>query len=213
MDKTFGLQAELRERIGSKATAAVRKQGRIPGIVYGHKEQPVAISLNAHDFVEGVHHGHRLMDITINGAAEKMLIKDLQYDYLGRDIIHVDLMRVDVTEMITVTVAVELKGVAKGVQDGGVVEANTSRLEVECLAISIPSSIVVSIKDLGVGESIKAGDVKLPEGVKLVTSPDNIVVSCRVVAEAKTTEQVEAEAPAAPEVITEKAPKAEEGAE
>ena len=71
----------------------------------------------------------------------------------------------------------------------------------------------MSIKDLGVGESIKAGDVKLPEGVKLVTSPDTIVVSCRVVAEAKTTEQVEAETPAAPEVITERAPKAEEGAE
>ena len=67
MDKTLALQAELRERIGSKAAAAVRKQGRIPGIVYGHKEQPVAISLDAHDFLEGVHHGHRLMDITING--------------------------------------------------------------------------------------------------------------------------------------------------
>ncbi len=213
MEKTLALQAELRQRIGSKASATVRRQGRIPGIVYGHKKDPVAISLDAHDFLEGVHHGHRLMDVTIDGATEKMLIKDLQYDHLGRDIVHVDLMRVDVTEMITVSVPVELKGVAKGIQDGGVVESNTSRLDVECLAISIPASIVVSIKDLGVGESIKAGDLKLPEGVKLVTSPENIVVSCRVVAEAKTTEQIEAEAPAAPEVITEKAPKAEEGAE
>ncbi len=213
MDKTFALQAELRERTGSKATTAVRKRGRIPGIVYGHKEVPVAISLDAHDFVEGVHHGHRLMDITIQGATEKMLIKDLQYDHLGRDIVHVDLMRVDVTEMIEVTVPVEVKGIAKGTQEDGVLEVNTSRLEVECLAISIPSSIVVSVKDLGVGESIKAGDIKLPEGVRLVTAPDIIVVSCRIVAEAKTTEQVEAEAPAAPEVITEKAPKAEEGEE
>jgi large subunit ribosomal protein L25 len=213
MDKTFSLQAELRDRIGSKATAAVRKQGRIPGVVYGHKQDPVAISVNAHDFVEGVRHGHRLMDITVGGATETTLIKDLQYDHLGRNIVHVDLMRVDVTEMIEVTVPVELKGVAKGSQEGGVVEANTSRLEVECLAIHIPNSIVVSIKDLGVGESIKAGDIKLPEGVKLVTPADIIVASCRIVAEAKTTEQVEAEAPAAPEVITEKAPKAEEGGE
>lgn len=213
MDKTLTLQAELRDRIGSKAAASVRKRGRIPGIVYGHKKDPVAISLDAHDFVEGVHHGHRLMDITIDGATQKMLIKALQYDHLGRTIVHVDLMRVDVTEMIQVNVPVELKGIAKGTHDGGVVESNASRLEVECLAISIPASIVVSIKDLGVGESIKAGDIKLPEGVKLITPPDAYVVSCRIVAEAKTTEQVEAEAPAAPEVITEKEPKAEEGAE
>lgn len=213
MDKSLALQAELRARLGSKAASAVRKQGRIPCVVYGHKKDPVAITVNAHDFLEGVHHGHRLMDITIDGATEKMLIKDLQFDYLGRNVVHVDLMRVDVTEMIEVSVAVELKGVAKGVADGGVVESNTDHLDIECLAINIPDKITVSIKDLGVGESIKAGDVKLPDGVKLVSSPDTAVVSCRVVAEAKTTEQMEAEAPAAPEVITEKAPKAEEGAE
>jgi large subunit ribosomal protein L25 len=213
MDKTLVLQAELRERIGSKASAAVRKRGRIPCIVYGHKQEPVAISVDAHDFLEGVHHGHRLMDITVNGATEKMLIKELQYDHLGRDVVHVDLIRVDVTEMIEVSVPVELKGVAKGVADGGIVESNTDHLDIECLAINIPESIVVSIKDLGVGESIKAADVKLPEGVKLVSSPETIVASCRVMAEAKTTEQLEAETPVAPEVITEKAPKGEEGAE
>jgi len=213
MDKTLALQAELRERIGSKAASAVRKKGRIPCIVYGHKEEPVAISVDAHDFLEGVHHGHRLMDVIINGATEKMLIKSLQFDYLGRDVVHVDLMRVDVTEMIKVDVPVELKGVAKGASEGGVVESNTDHLEIECLAINIPEKIVVVIKDLGVGESIKAGDLKLPDGVKLVSLPDTAVVSCRIVAEAKTTEQVEAEAPAAPEVITEKAPKADEGAE
>lgn len=213
MDKTLALQAELRERIGSKAASAVRKQGRIPCIVYGHKQEPVAISVNAHDFLEGIHHGHRLVDITINGTTEKMLVKELQFDHLGRDIVHVDLMRVDVTEMITVDVPVEIKGIAKGTSEGGVVESNTDHLEIECLAINIPEKITVIIKDLGVGETIKAGDIKLPEGVKLVSSPETAVVSCRIVAEAKTTEQLEAEAPAAPEVITEKAPKGEEEAE
>jgi large subunit ribosomal protein L25 len=213
MEQTLALQAELRERIGSKAAAAMRKRGRIPGIVYGHKKEPVAISLDAHDFVEGIHHGHRLMDITIDGATEKMLIKDLQYDYLGRDIVHVDLMRVDVTEMIEVTVPVELKGTAKGTHEGGIVESHTDHLEVECLAIKIPESIVVSVKDLGVGESIKAGDVALPEGVKLVTPPEIVVVSCRVVAAAKTTEEIEAEMPAAPEVIREREALEEEGGE
>ena len=210
MDKTLTLQAELRDRIGSKGAAAVRKRGRIPGIVYGHKKDPVAISLDAHDFVEGVKHGLRLIDVTIDGDTQKMLIKALQHDHLGRTIVHVDLMRIDVTERIEVEVPVELKGVAKGTHDGGVVESHIDHLDVECLAIEIPASIVVSIKELGVGESIKAGDIKLPDGVKLVTPAESYVVSCRIVAEAKTTEQLEAEAPAAPEVITEREPKAEE---
>jgi large subunit ribosomal protein L25 len=209
MAKTLSLEAQLREQTGSKAAAAVRKQGRIPAVVYGHQEQPVAISLNTHDFLEGLHHGARLMDLTIAGKNEKAIIKELQYDHLGRDVIHADLVRVDVTEIIKVVVPIELKGVAKGAQEGGVLTAHTSRLEVQCLAINIPEVIVVPVKDMEVGQSIHAGQVQLPEGVTLASSAEVLVVSCNLIQEIKTTEQVEAETPVAPEVITEK--KAEEG--
>ena len=211
MIEALSLQAEPREQTGSKAAAAVRRKGRIPAVVYGHKEVPVAISLDAHDFVEGLRHGHRLLDVAIAGNAEKMIIKELQYDYLGRTIIHADLIRVDVTERIKVEVALEIKGVPKGTQEGGVLESHMDHVEVECLAIDIPESIVVPVKDLDVGQSIFARDVKLPEGVKLMSLPDIIVATCRVLAEAKTTEQIEAETPIAPEVIRERAPTAEEG--
>ncbi len=210
MNKTLSLQAEMRENTGSHAAAAVRKRGRIPAIVYGHKQEPVAVSLDAHDFIEGLHHGRRLMDITIGGNTQKMLIKDLQYDHLGREVIHVDLMRVDVTEMIEVSVPVELKGTAKGTHEGGIIEEHTDHIEVECLAVNIPESIVVSIKDLGVGEAIHAGDIKLPDGVKLVSSSETIVATCHVLAVAKTTEQLEEEAPVAPELIREREPEEEE---
>jgi large subunit ribosomal protein L25 len=213
MVEALSLQAQRREQTGSKAAAAVRRAGRIPAIVYGHKQEPIAISLDAHDFIEGLHHGHRLMDIGIDGQAEKMLIKDLQYDHLGRTILHADLVRVDVTERIEVEVPLELKGVAKGTQEGGVLESHLDHLDVECLAIDIPESIVVSVKDLDVGQSIYARDIKLPDGVKLVTQPDLIVATCRILAEAKTTEQIEAETPVAPEVIRERAPAEEEAAE
>jgi large subunit ribosomal protein L25 len=206
----LSLQAESRERTGSKGAAAVRRKGRIPAIVYGHKQEPVAISFDAHDFLEGLRHGHRLMDVTLNGGAEKMLVKDLQYDHLGRTILHVDMIRVDVTERIKVDVTLELKGIPKGTQEGGVLESHMDHLEVECLAVDIPESIVVSVKDLDVGQSIFARDVKLPDGVKLVTGADVMVTTCRVLAEAKTTEQIVAETPVAPEVIREKAP-TEEG--
>jgi large subunit ribosomal protein L25 len=203
MSKTLSLKAEVREKTGSRAAAEVRKQGRIPAIVYGHQQDPVAISLDAHDFVEGLHHGHRLMDIKIGRKTEKAIVKDLQYDYLGRDVVHADLMRVDVTQRITVTVPIELKGTAKGTHHGGILEEHTDHLEIECLPTNIPETIPVLVKDVEVGDAIHAGDVHLPEGVTLVSSEDVLLVACHVVAAAKTTEEIEEEVPTAPEVIGE----------
>ena len=203
MEKGLLLKAEIREHTGSRSSANIRRQGCIPAVVYGHKKDTVAISLDAHNFAEEVHHGHRLLDLQIGKAKEKVIIKDLQYDHLGKNIIHADLMRVDVTEMIKVTVSIELKGVAKGTHEGGIIEMHTDHLEIECRATDIPESIVVSVKELGIGDTVHASDVELPAGVKLVTDPSVLLVTCSLVVEVKTTEEIEAEAPAAPEVIGE----------
>jgi len=203
MEKTLHLKADLRERAGSKHAAKVRKQGRIPAIVYGHKQEPVAISLDAHSFVEGLHHKHRLMDVQIGQKKEKMIVKDIQYDHLGKNIIHADLMRVDVSETVKVTVPIELKGTAKGTHEGGIIEERADHLEIECKATDIPETIVVWVKEMGVGDVLHAGDIELPDGVKLVSSPETLVVTCHLVTAAKTTEQIEEEMPAAPEVISE----------
>lgn len=203
MGKTLLLKAELREYTGSKAVRKIRDQGRIPAIVYGHKQESVAISLDAHDFLEGLHHGHRLMDIQVGRKKEKMIVKELQYDHLGQNIIHADLMRVDVTESVRVTVPIELKGTATGTHEGGIVEEHADHLEIECKATDIPEKIVVSVKELHVGEALHADDIELPSGVKLISSPELLMVTCHLVAAAKTTEEVEEEIPAAPEVIGE----------
>ena len=213
MAKTVLLKAEIREHTGTKAVQKVRMQGRIPAIVYGHKEQPVAISLDQHNFVEGLHHGHRLMDVQIGKKKEKMIVKELQYDYFGKYIIHADLMRVDVTEAIKVNVPIELKGTAQGTHEGGIVEEHTDHLEIECKATEIPETIVVSIKELSVGGILHAGDIELPSGMKLISSPDTLLVTCQLVAAAKTTEQMEEEMPVAPEVIGETAESEEETSE
>lgn len=211
MGKTLLLKAEVREHTGSKAVRKVREKGRIPAIIYGHKQEPVAISLDAHDFVVGLHHGHRLMDIQVGRKKEKMIVKELQYDYLGKNIIHVDLMRVDISESIKVTVPIELKGIAAGTHEGGIIEEHADHLEIECKATGIPETIIVSVKDVHVGTALHAGDIALPDGVKLVSSPETLIVTCHLVAAAKTTEEVEEEMPAAPEVIGET--KEEEGTE
>ena len=213
MEKSLLLKAEIREKSGSKSAAKVRKRGRIPAIVYGHKKEPVAISLDAHNLVEGLHHGHRLMDVQIGKKKEKIIIKDLQYDHLGRDVIHVDLMRVDVTESIKVAVPIELKGTAKGTHEGGVVSEHADHIEIECKVTEIPESIVVSVKEIGVGDTLHAGDIELGEGIKLVSDPSTLLVTCSLVAAAKSTEEMEEEVPAAPEVIGEAKEGEEESAE
>ncbi|MGA2172168.1 MAG: 50S ribosomal protein L25 [Sedimentisphaerales bacterium] len=213
MDKAQVLKAEVRRNRGSKDAARLRKQGQIPAIVYGHKEEPVAISLDARSFVEELHHGRRLMNIQMGKAHEAMLVKEVQYDHLGKEIIHVDLMRVDVTEMVRVTVPIELKGTAKGTHEGGMVEVHTNHVEVECRVTEIPDRISVPIKEMALGDALHAKDLQLPEGVKLISPPELLLATCHVVAEVKTTEELEAEMPAAPEVITEVKKEEEEGAE
>ena len=209
MAKTLVLKAEIRERTGSKDAVRLRRAGRIPVIVYGHKKEPVAISVNEHAFVEGLHQGNRLMDVQIGSKKEKTIVKDVQYDHLGKDIVHADLMRVDVREMVKVGVPIELKGTAKGTHEGGIIEEHVDHLEIECRATDIPESIVVSVKEKGVGDALHAGDIELGKGIKLVSSPDTLLATCHLVAAAKTTEELEEEAPVAPEVITEVKPEGE----
>jgi large subunit ribosomal protein L25 len=215
MGKLLCVKAQVREEVGKKAAAKLRNLGGIPAVIYGHKEESLVIALDGHSFVEGLHHGHRLMEVQTGKKKETVFVKDLQYDYLGKRIIHADLVRVDVTETIKVMVPIELKGTAKGTHEGGVVEGHADRLEVECKATDVPEAITVSVKDVGLGDTIHAGDIELPPGVKLISEPSTVLVTCSLVAAAKTTEELEAEAPAAPEVITEakKVEQVEEGAE
>lgn len=213
MKMTDALKAEVRKKTGSKDAVKVRKNGRIPAILYGHKEENVAVLLDEHNLSETIQHGQRLLDIQIGRKTQKAIIKELQYDYLGKKIIHVDLMRVDVKETIRVPVPIEIKGKAIGTHEGGIIEEHADHLEVECKATEIPESIVVSVKDLDVGDALHARDIELPVGVKLVSDMETLLVTCSLVAAAKSTEELEEEIPVAPEVIGEEKEEKEESAE
>jgi large subunit ribosomal protein L25 len=211
------LKAQTRQERGKKRSAKLRKDGKIPAIIYGHKQEPQAVAINEHDFTETIHHGKRLLDVEIDGKAEKLLIKDVQYDYLGKRIIHTDLIRVDLSEKVKVQVPLAFKGAPAGAAEGGILEEHLSRLEVECTVTEIPESIDVSVKAMKVDDSIYARDIVLPPGVKLVTGPEVLVIACHiplVIEEPVAAEAVAAEEPTSPEVITERKPKEgeEEGA-
>jgi large subunit ribosomal protein L25 len=204
MTDNVELKAELREKVGSLSAAKLRAEGKCPAVVYGHGQDSVSIALNAHDFVAGLHHGQRLFSVSINGKKENLLVKDLQYDHLGQDVIHVDFMRVNLAETVHVTVDVEVKGTAPGTNDGGILEVHLDKLDIECKVSEIPETIECSVKELQIGETIHAGDIELSAGMKLVTDADAVVISCHVVAAAKSEEDMEGEMLEGPEVITEK---------
>ena len=132
-----------------------------------------------------------------------MIVKDVQYDHLGKSIVHADLMRVNVSERIKVNVAIELKGTSKGSHEGGIIEEHLDSLEIECKVSDIPDTIIVRVDDLEVGGTIHASDVELPAGIKLITDSEALIVTCQLVAAAKSTEEIEEEMPTAPEVIGE----------
>ncbi len=208
------LEAEIREKKGSRAAARLRhpKVGKLPAVVYGHGQEPVCVSLNARVFLEAIHHGHRIFELRLPSGKQAVLVKDLQYDHFGKQVIHTDLMRVDLSERVTVSVPLELRGTAKGTQDGGIVDQMMDHLEVECAVTEIPEMIEISIKDLGLGEMIHAKDVALPAGAVLKTNPETLICLCNLpkVKEVEEVAAAAAEGPQEPEVITERKPAEEE---
>lgn len=214
MSETTVLKANIRQQSGSNKSASLRKQGLLPAVIYGHKKEPVSISVDGRAFLDGLHGGNRIFELDLEGQKDTVMIKELQYDHLGKAVLHVDMMRVNLSERVTVEVPVELKGTAEGVHQGGIVEMVLGSLEIECTVASIPESIPVIIKGLQLNQSLHAGDIELPAGAKLITDSSAVIVICHepaVVAEAAPAAEGAEAGAAEPEVITER--KKEEGAE
>jgi large subunit ribosomal protein L25 len=206
------LVTEKRDTRGTRTARKLRATGRVPGVVYGHKEATVSVSVAADALLSAVRHGARVVDLQSEAGLQKAQIAELQWDHLGMDVLHVDFRRVTADERIHVTVPVEVKGIAPGVTAGGVLDQPIHTLAVECPAIHVPDSIRVNINELQLGGAIHVRDLHLPPDVAALADPDAIVVHV-------TAPQAEPEAAAAPaaeqaepEVIKRKAA-AEEGEE
>ena len=197
------LKAQKRHEAGTRKARALRKQGLIPGVIYGHGRKTQPITMSEHDVTLAVLHGERLLEIELDGKKENALIKEVQYDTFGQEVIHVDLARVRLDERVEVTVPIVLRGTAVGVtSEEGVLTQHLNELTVECLVTAIPDELRLPVTDLHVNESLRVADLDLPEGVKAMEEPETLIASVTVVAE----EEVPAaeEAPAEPELIVEK---------
>jgi large subunit ribosomal protein L25 len=140
-----------------------------------------------------------------------VLVKEVQYDHLGLELIHVDFARVSLDEKVEVTVPITLKGTPKGEEEGGVLQQMLNELEVECLVTDIPDAITVNVSEMKVDDALHISDLKLPPGVRALQDPEVIVAAVKVIEEDEAAPTPEAES-AEPEVIGRKAEEGAEGA-
>ncbi|MFK7778761.1 MAG: 50S ribosomal protein L25 [Gimesia sp.] len=170
------ISARKREQLGSIATRRIRRAGQIPAVVYGHEQEPAHISVEGKDLRSLIKNRERVFEIDIEGQVEETMLRDLQWDTFGIEILHVDLIRINASERVTVEVQVRLRGTSPGVVSGGILEQPLHSLELDCLAHNIPDELSVRINALEIGDSIHVRDIEVPRGSKLHTPEGQIVV-------------------------------------
>ncbi len=176
------LNVKARDKIGKGASGRLRRQGRIPAIVYGKKESPLTLEVVEGELekVTKMAAGQTAI-INLNLDREEgdvlTLVKDVQHHPVTDRLLHVDFYRISLHDKITVSVPVVVTGESMGVKEGGTLEHILWEVEVECLPVQVPEKIEVDITSLKIGDTVHVRDLKVEEGVKLLTEEENTVLS------------------------------------
>src|SRR5271154_2553937 len=211
MAQQVKLKVQRRTVVGRNAIKKIKAQGLVPGVIYGSQGEPIALQVEARALTNVLAHAlseHVLVELEIADGSQSTnrlaLIQEVQHHPLRPELLHVDFHAVSATEKITSEVPIESVGDALGVRTfGGLLEHSLRTLEVECFPQDLPEIVRIDVTNLNIGESLHVRDIPLPSGVDPLPPADLTVVS--VVASRVGEEVTEAaEAPAAPEVITEK---------
>jgi len=208
MEASLKVKAEPRAGVGSSVARRLRREGLVPAVLYGRGMGTKAITVRRPEITLLLEHGHRLVSVEVGGEEVRAVIKEVQYDILGDEIIHADFHKVVAGEKIRLMVEVLLVGEAGGVKLGGILEQPTREVEVECMVENVVELLEMDISGLEIGDALHARDIELPPGVKMLDEPDEVVVS--VTAPKEEEEEVVEEKE--PEVIGEEE-KEEEGEE
>ena len=175
--ETPRIEAVRREKLGTTYSRRLRKAGRLPAIIYGHKKTPVAVSVDEKQMLILLHKGTHVLDMDIEGGtAETVLVKDLQFGFLGDDVVHIDFARVDLEEEVTVQVNIVFVGQPHAAaQSGAILSHDQTSLEVICRVNAIPGEIRADLTLMGEGTLLTVGDLTLPPGVRAAADPDTPV--------------------------------------
>lgn len=178
---TYVLTAETRERVGKGSARALRRDGKIPAVIYGNKEAPLPIALPAKDTTHQIHSGGFLTTVAtidIGGASHKVLPKDFQVDPVTDIPVHVDFLRIGKNTVVTVSIAVNFvnEDDSPGLTRGGVLNVVRHEIEVSCRADAIPDSFEVDLTGLDIDDVVHVSAITLPEGVELTTTDRDYTV-------------------------------------
>ncbi len=201
------LEARVREATGKGAVKKMRREGVIPGVLYGPKrKETVSLSFNYDDLkglLVGGEHNNVLLDVNIKdkesaeGSKVQAVFKEVQRNHVSGEVLHLDLYEIVKGQKMHVHVPIHISGKPEGVVAGGIVQYEVRELEVECLPRDIPTSFEVDITPLNIGDALHVRDVSVGEGVKVLTDSDATVISVVPPAKEevveKTAEEVEEE--------------------
>lgn len=174
------LIAEPREGHGKGAARKLRAVGKIPGVVYGHGMDPIPVAIDSRELFHILHTDagtNVLIDLQVQKDHHLTLPREIQRDHVRGQFIHVDFLAVRRDTKITVDVPVELIGESHGVKEGGVIEHHLWEVKLESFPQDVPDGIQADISALGIGDGLKAGDLKIPDGAELVTDPEASIMA------------------------------------
>jgi large subunit ribosomal protein L25 len=171
------LNTKLREKLGKHSTRRLRRVGEVPAELYGHGQSNVHLTIPSSELRTVLRHGAHLVEL--KGAVnESALIRQVQWDAFGTDILHLDLARVSAEETVEVSLPVELRGTAAGVKDGGIVQQIVHSVRILCPAGLIPDKLEARISQLAVNDHFTAEQLELPQGATLLSNPEQIIAMC-----------------------------------
>lgn len=173
---TEKIKAEVRDEFGKGAARRIRRENKIPAVIYGHGNDPIHVTLPGHETMMAIRHGgaNALLELDIDGKKQLALTKQVQVDPVRRVLEHVDFVAVVLGDKVTVDVPILITGDA--VSDTLVVTENTT-VQVETEATHIPESFEISIQGAEAGTQFLAGNIELPSGTTLVTDPETLIVN------------------------------------
>lgn len=178
--KVLELKAERRKATGKGSARALRKQGKVPAILYGKGMEAVPLTVSAKDFIDLEHHGGSpVLNLSLDGETYTVVVKEISRDILKDSLLHVDFQRVKLDEKITTMVPLSVVGeaVCPGIKQGGVLQHGVSEIEVEALPGDLPEHIEIDLSAMEIGDAFKVKDITPPSGVKILSEPEEVVVT------------------------------------
>lgn len=193
------LEVHEREASGKNANRRLRATGQVPAVVYGAKQDSVAIQVEqtkVGEILKSGQGGNTVFLLQLHGTDQKRhaMIRELQTDSITGAMIHIDFQRILMDQKVKVMVPIELQGEAEGVKtEGGLLDFVTREVEVECLPGKIPAHFELDVSPLHIGQHVEAEDLELPSGVELLTDPNRVIVSVSIRKAAEVEEEAEEE--------------------